>query len=79
MHGVAIAPVLVAVAFGSCLMQFRRLSSLRPVGAERVRHFYVIATEDGAPILVEWKHQEHTVKAGINYRFNTMAPVVAKY
>ena len=37
------------------------------------------STRVGAPILVEWKHQEHTVKAGINYRFNTMAPVVAKY
>ncbi len=28
---------------------------------------------------VEWRNDEHTVKAGINYRFNTAAPVVARY
>ena len=26
-----------------------------------------------------WRNDEHTVKAGINYRFNTAAPVVARY
>jgi outer membrane immunogenic protein len=28
---------------------------------------------------VSWRNDEHTVKAGINYRFNTAAPVVARY
>lgn len=31
------------------------------------------------PTTVGWKREEHTVKAGINYRFNTAAPVVANY
>ncbi len=28
---------------------------------------------------VEWRNDEHTVKAGINYRFNAAAPVMARY
>ena len=39
----------------------------------------VPATPGGGTALVGYRPDEHTVKLGLNYRFNWGGPVVAKY